>query len=471
MRISIDRKWKKPNYTISNLYVDGKRFTDGKQYCNVLEDTDRGLTSDMTVDQILKKKVYGQTAIPKGEYVVTITYSTKFKRDLPLLNAVKGFTGVRIHCLDEDTEVLTVKGWKGIDSYNGEELITYNRATKEYEVLPNIEKVERYHDGYLWGIDGRRGVNFLTTDKHNHWVGVHKRNGGYEWQTRHADDIPTGAKYKVSGKNNKERLSPNFLLLYKVAFATVADGYIRKYKQGSCNVVFHFRKERKVAKIVSYLEELEEKYSMHENCDGTKVISLNTEFSYTIAQLLDEPDTEYRNYKLFPYAFYDLASEDLLELLDTYMFFDGKFANHFQKHGCRIINSANLQRIEQLQAFAVLAGCSTYLCKTHGQVNGWELRYTPCEEKLCESRPEKIPYKGRVWCLSNDNETLIIRRNGRTMITQNCGNSAKDTLGCIILGRNDKVGWISNSRYWFGLLFDKIDKAIKRGEKVTFVIE
>ena len=97
MRISIDRIWKKPNYTISNLYVDGKRFTDGKQYCNVLEDTDRGLTSDMTVDQILKKKVYGQTAIPKGEYVVTITYSTKFKRDLPLLNAVKGFTGVRIH--------------------------------------------------------------------------------------------------------------------------------------------------------------------------------------------------------------------------------------------------------------------------------------------------------------------------------------------------------------------------------------
>jgi len=97
MRISIDRKWKKPNYTISNLYVDGKRFTDGKQYCNVLEDTDRGLTSDMTVDQILKKKVYGQTAIPKGEYIVTITYSTKFGRDLPLLNAVKGFTGVRIH--------------------------------------------------------------------------------------------------------------------------------------------------------------------------------------------------------------------------------------------------------------------------------------------------------------------------------------------------------------------------------------
>ena len=97
MLIKIDRKWKKEKYTISNVFVNGKRFTDGKNYCNALEDTDRGLTSDMTVDQIFKKKVYGQTAIPKGDYNITITYSPSFNRMLPLVNAVKGFTGVRIH--------------------------------------------------------------------------------------------------------------------------------------------------------------------------------------------------------------------------------------------------------------------------------------------------------------------------------------------------------------------------------------
>lgn len=97
MLIKIDRKWKKEKYTISNVFVNGKRFTDGKNYCNALEDTDRGLTSDMTVDQIFKKKVYGKTAIPKGEYIITITYSPSFNRMLPLVNAVKGFTGVRFH--------------------------------------------------------------------------------------------------------------------------------------------------------------------------------------------------------------------------------------------------------------------------------------------------------------------------------------------------------------------------------------
>lgn len=99
LEISIDRAWKKKGYTISRVFVNGKRFGDGKKYCNALEDEDRGLTSDMSVDEILavKNKHKGQTAIPRGRYKVTITYSPRFKKDMPLLNAVKGFTGIRIH--------------------------------------------------------------------------------------------------------------------------------------------------------------------------------------------------------------------------------------------------------------------------------------------------------------------------------------------------------------------------------------
>lgn len=42
-------------------------------------------------------KVPGRTAIPAGEYAVTITESVRFKRKLPLLASVPNFTGVRIH--------------------------------------------------------------------------------------------------------------------------------------------------------------------------------------------------------------------------------------------------------------------------------------------------------------------------------------------------------------------------------------
>ena len=92
MLITIDRAWKKDGYTISRLYVNGELFG-----CNTLEDTDRGLRQDMQLEEIKKKKVYGQTAIPRGSYECVYTYSNRFKKMLPLLKDVPGFDGIRIH--------------------------------------------------------------------------------------------------------------------------------------------------------------------------------------------------------------------------------------------------------------------------------------------------------------------------------------------------------------------------------------
>ena len=100
MRIELVRIAFKDTYTIGKLYVDDTYF------CDVLEDVDRGLKSSMTESEILEKKVKGQTAIPTGHYVINITYSPKYKRMMPLLLDVKGFSGIRIHSgnSSKDTE-------------------------------------------------------------------------------------------------------------------------------------------------------------------------------------------------------------------------------------------------------------------------------------------------------------------------------------------------------------------------------
>lgn len=91
MELLIDRKYKKEKYTIGNMYVDGKYFS------NTLEDTDRGLKQTMSDEEIRKIKIYGETAIPTGRYKITRTQSAKFGKKMILINNVPGFTGIRIH--------------------------------------------------------------------------------------------------------------------------------------------------------------------------------------------------------------------------------------------------------------------------------------------------------------------------------------------------------------------------------------
>lgn len=101
MQLTLVRADRQPGYTVGSLFINGEFF------CYTLEDTDRYLTQDMSLDEIKSKKVYGKTAIPKGIYTVDMnTVSPKFKDrewakpydgKLPRLVGVPGYEGVLIH--------------------------------------------------------------------------------------------------------------------------------------------------------------------------------------------------------------------------------------------------------------------------------------------------------------------------------------------------------------------------------------
>lgn len=91
MEILVKREYKKKDYTIGKMYINGEYF------CDTLEDTDRGLTCTMSLAELKEVKEYGRTAIPTGRYPIAYTYSPRFKKHLPLLLQVPAFEGIRIH--------------------------------------------------------------------------------------------------------------------------------------------------------------------------------------------------------------------------------------------------------------------------------------------------------------------------------------------------------------------------------------
>ena len=91
MQLTLERIEFGKDYTISQLYINNTYF------CDTCEDTDRELKSIDSLSKIKKIKIFGKTAIPYGTYEITLTYSPRFKKILPLLNNVPGFEGIRIH--------------------------------------------------------------------------------------------------------------------------------------------------------------------------------------------------------------------------------------------------------------------------------------------------------------------------------------------------------------------------------------
>lgn len=141
-------------YCISHLFINGKYF------CDVLEDVDRGLDSKMSIQEIANIKIKNQTAIPTGEYNLILnqvsprfkntSWAKKFGGIVPILDNVPGYEGVLIHPgnTKDNTSGCLLVGWnkiKGqvIKSQDAWKTLMNNYLMKYKQ--PWIVKIERQY--------------------------------------------------------------------------------------------------------------------------------------------------------------------------------------------------------------------------------------------------------------------------------------------------------------------------------------
>jgi hypothetical protein len=123
MELRLVRKWLTKTSTIGELTVDGK------PQCFVLED-------HYPTPYV---KTPARTAIPAGRYEVRVTYSPRFKCDMPLLIGVPGYEGVRIHPGNtaDDTEGCLLPG-----KFRAADKVTMSRVAYS-ELLPKIQAAQK----------------------------------------------------------------------------------------------------------------------------------------------------------------------------------------------------------------------------------------------------------------------------------------------------------------------------------------
>ena len=469
MLITLKRIAMKPGkqYQIGHLYVDGI------PYCDTIEDVDRGLTQDMPLAEIMKRKIKSKTAIPRGKYRVLMNrispkfsakpYYWKFcKGKVPYLAGVPGFAGILMHCLTPDMEILTEHGWKNYEQFKAEpeeNCYTYNTYTGEVELKRINQLIEQDYDGELYCCDGR--IEYSVTNKHRMWVQVKKHDKSYEWEWRTADNLPTSSKFVTAGyKGTGWEISEHQLLLYRIIIAVQADGYILNWSKEASQVRFHFKKERKIAKIKELLDAIGDKYKVNPHTDGSTNITLSSTLSAYITEVMN-PERNIYNTKKLPIELLSLKAEDMKTLLMDYLFWDGRWENYVKNPKCMVISSTNKNTIDILQAMAFMCGMRTaiYIAFKHGKwENVMDLKMYD-DQEITQPAPETYSvkdYNGKVWCVSNDNHTIIVRKNGRPCVLGNCGVNENSSAGCIIVGLNKVVGKVTDSKECFERLYKKL---------------
>ena len=125
MELEIKRTKLLPTHTIGQLYIDGEYF------CFTLEDVVR----EVEGQPVEKWKVWGETAIPKGRYRVSLQDSPKFGKDTVTINRVPGFSYIRIHAgnTHKDTEGCPIIGFA----------LTENNIIKPGTTRPAVAELKR----------------------------------------------------------------------------------------------------------------------------------------------------------------------------------------------------------------------------------------------------------------------------------------------------------------------------------------
>jgi len=94
-------------------------------------------------DAVLTHKIYGESAIPSGEYKLILSFSNRFKKIMPELLDVPEFRGIRIHAgnTEHDTLGCILLGAKK-DKYRIFDCAKVNSDLIELIRDKNIQRIE-----------------------------------------------------------------------------------------------------------------------------------------------------------------------------------------------------------------------------------------------------------------------------------------------------------------------------------------
>lgn len=311
-------------------------------------------------------------------------------------------------CFTPDTEVLTRDGWVSLGEYSGQDVMQVTSESLGNFVEP-LHVVDKQFDGEL--IEYSSGSYYsLTTPKHN----LVRVKDGELVKTAADDSSKTylNIPRTLDGCSDVEEVNP-WLLKAQVMFS--ADFTFRK----DGDLYASFKKERKVLRAKEILDALGVRYVINKGLQKFSVF-VHRGHGLPVSKLFDMRWLHFKNSRV---------------LLEELVHWDGNLVPNRKQFE---YSSKELHNATFVQTLAHLNGFVSTIIERSNQYGRWYKVSVLLGKRTSSTQNgfKKVPYSGRVMCLTVPSGMLLVRQQGSISISGNC-----DAIALFqVLKENNKGG-------------------------------
>lgn len=320
-------------------------------------------------------------------------------------------------CYDEETEILTDKGWKYFkDLDKTEKVATYKKGTLVFE-KPKEYFVYDY-DGEMVGIDNQ-GVDMLVTPHHRCLVKNHRKG---DWMIKKAEEIEKTWVYrfkKDAGWNGKGKCLKQWARFWGWY---VSEGYSRHRYINGYETIITQKKEEFFDDIRKTLTDCGLVFKEDKRTEG----GINFRIS-KFKELTEKCLLLGKSHQKYVFDEIKNASKEIIEeFLEAYWNGDGHYPKNSYDYKRAETNSKRLA--DDLQELIIKVGGSATVRKINGR-NLYSVSWLNKKFNQPLIRKEdyyRIKYTGKVYCVRVSSGIVMVRRNGKHYWSGNTYQQARD---------------------------------------------
>lgn len=319
------------------------------------------------------------------------------------------------YCYDEQTEILTSKGWKFLkDLKINEWIVTLNKNESiEYQQPEELQVFN--HNGSMYKIQNQN-IDLLTTLEHNMFVRTEYQK---EFSSKSANEIihrkfyfKKNAKWEGIRKENIQILDSEYqtdAFLSLLGFY-ISEGSSENGQRG------HYRwkiAQKKNTQTWKEIKDLFERMNLKYNYWGNEFYGYDKNLWEYFRSLGKSHE------KRVPREILDLDSNHLRYLWDSLLKGDGTITNS----GSEVYSSVSKELMNNIQELLLKIGSAGNIGKCKSGCY-WITKLRKLEPAINYKKIQDriIEYRGKVYCIQVPNHVIYVRRNGKAIWSCNSNN-------------------------------------------------